>query len=47
MKKVFNFQQQIKHFSEMFDKRTYQTFQKVVSGIAKMKEWTQADLACV
>lgn len=47
MKKVFNFKQQIKHFSEMFDQRTYQTFQAVVDGIAKMKNWTQADLACV
>ena len=47
MRKVFNFKQQIKHFSEMFDKRTYKTFQAVVDGIAKMKTWTQADLASV
>lgn len=47
MKKIFNFRQQIKHFSEMFDKRTYQTFQAVVDGIARMKNWTQADLACL
>lgn len=31
----------------MFDKRTYQTFQSVVGGIAKMRNWTQADLACI
>lgn len=47
MKTVFNFRQQIKHFSEMFDKRTYQTFQVVVDGIARMRNWTQADLACL
>lgn len=47
MKKIFNFRQQIKHFSEMFDKRTYQTFQSVVDGIARMKNWKQADLACM
>jgi len=47
MKKVFNFKQQIKHFSQMFDKRTYETFQSVVDGIAKMKNWKQSDLACM
>lgn len=47
MKKVFNFKQQIKHFSQMFDKRTYKTFQGVVDGIAKLRNWTQADLACL
>jgi hypothetical protein len=47
MTKVFNFRQQIKHFSEMFDKRTYQTFQVVVDGIAKIRDWKQSDLACL
>lgn len=47
MKKVFNFRQQIKHFSQIFDQRTYQTFQAVVEGVAKLKNWTQADLACM
>lgn len=47
MKKVFNFKQQIKHFSQMFDKRTYETFQVVVDGIARMKDWKQSDLACM
>jgi len=46
MKKVFNFRQQIKHFSEMFDKRTYGTFQAVVDGVAKIRDWKQSDLAC-
>ena len=39
MKKIFNFKQQIKHFSEMFDKRTYETFQAVVNGVAKIRDW--------
>lgn len=47
MKKVFNFKQQIKHFSKMFDQRSYETFQVVVDGISKLKSWKQADLACV
>jgi len=47
MKKVFNFNQQIKHFSAMFDQRTYKTFQAVIDGIAKLRNWTQADLACL
>jgi len=47
MKKVFNFHQQIKHFSEIFDKRTYKNFQAVVDGISKLKNWKQADLACM
>ncbi len=47
MKKVFNFRQQIKHFSEMFDQRTYQTFQIVVDGVAKIRDWKQSDLACL
>lgn len=47
MTKIFNFKQQIKHFSLMFDKRTYKTFQAVVDGIARMRKWTQADLACI
>lgn len=47
MKKIFNFHQQIKHFSQMFDQRTYKTFQAVVAGIAKLKNWKQADLACL
>lgn len=47
MTKVFNFRQQIKHFSEMFDQRTYQTFQVVVDGVAKIRDWKQSDLACL
>jgi len=47
MKTIFNFKQQIKHFSEIFDKRTYGTFQTVVDGVARMRRWTQADLASI
>ena len=47
MKKVFNFHQQIKHFSQMFDQRTYKTFQAVVDGVAKIRSWKQSDLACL
>lgn len=45
MKKVANIRQQIKHGKELFDARTYGTFQVIVSGAMKLRQWKQADLA--
>jgi len=35
----------IKHFSEIFDKRTYTTFKIVINWILNLKNWKQWDLA--
>ena len=44
---VINFRQQIKHFKELFDARSYGNFMVVVEGMIKLREWKQADLAAV
>lgn len=45
MKKISQIHQQIKHGKELFDGRTYGTFQAIISGALKLREWKQADLA--
>ena len=35
----------IKHFIEIFDKRTYETFKVVINWILCLKNWKQWDLA--
>lgn len=45
MKKVSQIHQQIKHLKGFFDARTYGTFQTIISGVLKLREWKQADLA--
>lgn len=47
MIKVAKINQQIKHFKGFFDARTYGTFQAVISGMMKLREWRQADLALI
>jgi hypothetical protein len=45
MPKVMKISRQIKHLKGLFDARTYRTFQVVVDGMIKLRQWRQADLA--
>lgn len=45
MNKDIQIWQKIKHFFDIFDKRSYETFKTVVSWIISMRNWKQADVA--
>jgi|SaaInlStandDraft_4_1057021.scaffolds.fasta_scaffold23934_1 hypothetical protein len=45
MKKYNGILTKIKHFHEIFDKRSYDTFKKVITWILYLKDWKQWDLA--
>lgn len=45
MKKDIQIATKIKHFSEIFDKRTYKVFKSVISSIVCLRNWKQADIA--
>ncbi|MDQ7023883.1 MAG: hypothetical protein Q9M97_10470 [Candidatus Gracilibacteria bacterium] len=45
MKNNTGIKNKIKHFINIFDKRSYETFKIVVNGILCLKDWKQGDLA--
>ncbi|MDQ7023735.1 MAG: hypothetical protein Q9M97_09700 [Candidatus Gracilibacteria bacterium] len=47
MKNNTGIKNKIKHFINIFDKRSYETFKIVVNGILCLKDWKQGDLANV
>ena len=47
MKKDIKINQKIKHFSEIFNKRTYKIFQGIIKGILFLRNWRLSDLANV
>ena len=45
MRNTIEIAKKIKHFSEIFDYRTYEVFKSVISSIICLRNWKQADIA--